>query len=62
MEKIRKRMDLNTAIWLVDKAKNDRSVFPVAFEECEKCGADYIAELGHDCKRTIELEWKCKEE
>ena len=62
MKKIRKKMDLNTAMWLVDKAENDRSVFPVTFEECERCGADYIAELGHDCNNTIELDWNQKED
>jgi len=62
MKKIRKKMDLNTAMWLVDKAENDRSVFPVTFEECEHCGADYIAKLGHDCNNTIELDWKQKED
>ena len=63
MEKIRRKMDLKSAIYLTDKAKNDRSVFPLEFTECEHCGADYIADLGHDCDgKTIELEWTRKDE
>lgn len=63
MEKIRRKMDLKSAIYLVDKAKNDRSAFPLEFTECEVCGVDYIADLGHDCnEKTIELEWKRKDE
>ena len=63
MEKIRRKMDLKSAIYLVDKAKNDRSAFPLEFTECEHCGADYIADLGHDCnEKTIELEWTCRDE
>lgn len=63
MEKIRRKMDLKSAIYLVDKAKNDRSAFPLEFTECEHCGADYIADLGHDCnEKTIELEWTRKDE
>ena len=26
------------------------------FTKCEKCGADYIDWLGHDCRETIEIE------
>lgn len=49
------KMDLKTAQYITDKAVNDRSVFPIEFEECEKCGAAYIPELGHDCNKTIEI-------
>lgn len=55
------KMDLKTAQYITDKAVNDRSVFPIEFEECEKCGAAYIPELGHDCNETIEIschEWE----
>ena len=48
------KMDLETAKWLVDNAR-DTSAFPVEFEECEKCGAYYISKIGHDCDKVIEL-------
>ena len=51
------KMDINTAGWLADKMVNDTNVFPVEFEECEKCGAMYIKELGHDCDKTIMMPW-----
>lgn len=50
------KLDLKTAEWLVDKMENDRSVFPIGFEECEKCGAAYIPNLGHDCNKVIEVQ------
>ena len=49
------KMDLRTAEYIVDAAQVDDSVFPVEFEECEKCGAMYLEELGHDCDNVIEL-------
>lgn len=49
------KLDLKTAQYITDKAVNDRSVFPIGFEECEKCGAAYIPELGHDCSKIIEI-------
>lgn len=61
MAEVKERMDLKTAEYIVDKARNDRSVFPVEFEVCEKCGAAYIEELGHDCNRVVELTWHTKE-
>ena len=62
MADVKKKMDLKTAEYIVDKARNDRSVFPVEFCECEKCGADYIEELGHDCDNVVELTWHTKDE
>ena len=49
------KMDLATARWIADKAQNDASVFPVEFEECEKCGAAFLPELGHDCRNVIDM-------
>lgn len=49
------KMDLKTAEWLIDKMQNDQSVFPIGYEECEKCGASYIPSLGHDCNKVIEI-------
>lgn len=49
------KIDLKTAEYIADKAQNDRSVFPIAFEECEKCGAAYIPSLGHDCNKIFDL-------
>lgn len=56
------KLDLKTAQCIVDKAVNDRSVFPIEFEECEKCGAAYIPELGHDCDKIIEVSCHTQEE
>ncbi len=54
MEKV--KMDLKMAEWVADHiTAEDYSVFPFSFEECDKCGAMYIEDLGHDCNRTIEL-------
>lgn len=58
------KMDLKTAEYIVDivdAAKVDDSIFPVKLELCEKCGAMYLEELGHDCDNVIELpchEWE----
>ena len=49
------KWDLETAKYIVDKAVNDRAVFPVKLEECNQCGAAYIPELGHDCSKIIEV-------
>ena len=49
------KMDLETAKWLVDKAQNDISAFPVEFEECEQCGAAYLPFLKHDCDHVIDI-------
>lgn len=49
------KIDMKTAIWLVDKMQNDRSVFPIGFEECPACGAMYLPMLEHRCDRTIEV-------
>ncbi len=57
MKDVKRKMDIETAKYIADKAQNDRSVFPVEFEECERCGAQYIKALGHDCKNVIELTW-----
>ena len=61
MAEVKRKMDLRTAEYITDKARNDPSVFPIEFCECEKCGADYIEKLGHDCKRVVELTWHMKE-
>lgn len=49
------KMDVETAKYVADKARNDSSVFPMEFEECEQCGALYIKALGHDCGNTVEV-------
>ena len=49
------KIDLDTAIWITDKVENDRSVFPIKLIECEKCNAVYMPDLGHDCKRIIDV-------
>ena len=51
------KFDLETAKWIADKAQNDASVFPVEFEECEKCGAAFLPELGHDCTNVIDIDF-----
>lgn len=61
MSEVKRKMDLRTAEYITDKARNDPSVFPIEFCECEKCGADYIEKLGHDCNRVVELTWHAKE-
>ena len=48
------KIDYKTAEWLVEHF-NDKDAFPVEFEECEKCGASYIQELGHSCDTVIEV-------
>lgn len=55
MAEVKQKMDIRTAEYIVDKARNDRSVFPMEFVECEKCGAVYIEKLGHNCNNVIEL-------
>lgn len=55
MTEVKRKMDIRTVEYIVDKARNDRSVFPIEFCECEKCGAIYIEKLGHDCNNVIEL-------
>lgn len=62
MKDVKHKMDLKTAEYIVDKVQNDPSVFPVEFQECPLCGAQYIEELGHDCKNVIELTWHEVEE
>ena len=62
MKDVKRKMDLKTAEYIVDKVQNDPSVFPVEFQECPLCGAQYIEELGHDCKNVIELTWHEYEE
>lgn len=62
MADVKYKMDIKTAEYIVDKAKNDPSVFPVEFDVCERCGAFYIEKLGHDCDRTIELTWHVRED
>lgn len=55
------KMDLKIAEYIIDAAQVDFSIFPVEFEVCEKCGAMYLEELGHDCDNVIELpchEWE----
>lgn len=49
------KMDLETAKWVADKAQNDIAAFLFEFVECEKCGAVFMPELGHDCNNVIEL-------
>ena len=56
------KMDLETAKWIADKAQNDLSAFPIEMAECEKCGAVYLPELGHDCAKVIELVFHGTEE
>ena len=48
------KIDYKTAKWLVDHF-DEEGVFPVELEECEKCGATYIQELGHSCDTVIEV-------
>lgn len=48
-------LDLKSAEWLVYKMQNDVSVFPIEFEECEKCGAMYLPQIEHDCNKTIKV-------
>lgn len=55
MADVKQKMDIRTAEYIADKARNDRSAFPIEFCECEKCGAAYIEKLGHDCNNVIEL-------
>ena len=62
MKDVKHKMDLKTAEYIVDKVQNDPSVFPVEFQECPLCGAQYIEELGHDCNNVIELTWHEYEE
>lgn len=62
MADVKKKMDLKAAEYMMDKLKNDMSAFPIEFCECEKCGADYIEKLGHDCSKVIELTWHTKED
>ena len=55
MERIEKQlMDAKTARWIIDNFENP-DAFPVEFEECPKCGAIYIKDLGHDCKNVFEV-------
>jgi len=61
MAEVKRKMDLRTAEYITDKARNDPSVFPIEFCECEKCGAYYIEKLGHDCNRVVELTCHTKE-
>ncbi len=51
------KMDLETAKWIADKAQNDLSAFPVEFVVCDKCGAAFLPELGHDCTNVIEIDF-----
>mgnify|MGYP006958188685 CR=1 FL=1 len=57
MVEVKQKMDIRTAEYIVDKARNDRSAFPIEFCECEKCGATYIEKLGHDCNNVIEIKF-----
>lgn len=57
MAEVKQKMDIRTAEHIVDKARNDRSAFPIEFCECEKCGAIYIEKLGHDCNNVIEIKF-----
>lgn len=51
------KWDLETAKWVADKAQNDIAAFPVELVECEKCGAVFMPELGHDCNNVVEIEF-----
>ena len=62
MADVKEKMDLKAAEYMVDKAKNDHSAFPIEFTVCEKCGAAYIEKLGHDCNKVVELTWHTKED
>lgn len=55
------KMDLLTAEWIVDKAENDVSAFPMELDECEECGAVYIPALGHDCDTVVDIEFHAAE-
>lgn len=57
MAEVKQKMDIRTAEYIVDKARNDRSAFPIEFCECEKCGATYIEKLGHECNNVIEIKF-----
>ena len=46
------KFDLEAAEWLVDNKKIGKSV---QLYECEKCGALFMPELGHDCDNVIEV-------
>lgn len=49
------KMDIDTLKYIVDKAKNDLSAFPVEYEECENCGAVYVKGIGHKCGNVVEV-------
>ena len=50
------KMDRDTTNHIIKHVKvGDK----IPLENCEKCGADYIKELGHRCDNVIELE--CEE-
>lgn len=57
MAEVKQKMDIRTAEYIVDKARNDRSAFPIEFCKCEKCGAIYIEKFGHDCNNVIEIKF-----
>lgn len=51
------KFDLDMMKWVADKIQNeDYSVFPFTYKECEKCGAGYLPQFGHDCNNVIELD------
>lgn len=55
--KVPMKFDLRMITWIANKIENkDYSVFPFEFEECEKCGAAYLPQFGHDCSRIVELQ------
>jgi hypothetical protein len=55
--KVPMRFDLEMMKWVANKIESkDYSVFPFEVKECEKCGATYHPQLGHDCNRIVELQ------
>lgn len=55
--KIPMRFDLEMMKWVANKIESeDYSVFPFEFKECEKCGAAYLPQFGHDCSKIVELQ------
>lgn len=59
----RVKFDLDMMKWVVSKIKEqDYSAFPFEYEGCEKCGAGYLPEFGHDCNNTIELDMHIPED
>jgi uncharacterized protein with PIN domain len=55
------KMDMKMAEWIKDNLEELKKKGHFNFSECEKCGASYIRELGHNCDNVIELVTETKE-